>query len=76
MDKMNKTIKKDIKETNSYDSGLTEAYEFINEQSKCPLCSGDLDIYTEVIPATYSLREEARCIECMALSRVANHTIQ
>ena len=52
-----------------------EAHQFLKEQNQCPICSGDLDIYVECIPATYSIREEARCQSCMALSRVANHII-
>ena len=56
-------------------SNLQEKTQFLEEQNKCPLCRGDLDIYVEWIPSTHSLREEARCLECMALSRVENHVI-
>ena len=49
--------------------------QFLQEQNKCPICCGPLDIYVENIPLTHSLREEARCTECSALSRVANHNV-
>ena len=52
-----------------------EAQQFINEQNQCPMCCGKLDIHVEFIPFTYSLREEARCQSCMALSRVKNHIV-
>lgn len=54
------------------DSG--EKAQFLNEQNQCPLCSGDLDIYVESLSKS-SLREEARCTSCMALSRVENHIV-
>lgn len=54
------------------DSG--EKTQFLDEQNKCPLCCGDLDIYVESISKS-SLREEARCTSCMALSRVENHIV-
>ena len=52
-----------------------EKNQFIEEQTRCPICRGGLDIYVEWIPSTHSLREEARCVDCLALSRVANHSI-
>ena len=52
-----------------------EKNQCLEEQNQCPICFGDLDIYVEMIPSTHQLREEARCVNCMALSRVANHIV-
>lgn len=52
-----------------------EIQQFLQEQNQCPICRNHLDIYVENIPSTYSLREEARCQSCMALSRVENHIV-
>lgn len=71
MDKENKNLQSTGSTT--YESQLKEMKDFINEQSQCPVCNGQLDIYTEVTPSTYMIKEEARCVECMTLSRVENH---
>ena len=64
-----------MKNQEKYFTQTSETHQFLKEQNYCPICSGELDIYVECIPATYSLREEARCVSCMALSRVENHII-
>ena len=60
---------------NIFEADLQEKNQFLEDQSKCPLCKGHLNICVEMIPSTHVVREEARCIECMALSRVGNHII-
>lgn len=54
---------------------VEEKNQFLEEQNKCPVCCGSLDIYVELIASTYSLKEEARCSDCMVLSRVGHHII-
>ena len=63
------------KSSEIFEFDLKDKNQFLQEQNKCPICCGDLDIYVEPIASTYSLREEARCVECMALSRVSQHII-
>ncbi len=58
-----------------FEADTQEKKQFLEEQSKCPLCKGRLNICVELIPFTHAVREEARCTECMALSRVENHII-
>lgn len=74
MDKGNKNFYYKEKHHN-HEIELSELNRFIDEQVKCPLCRGNLDIHIEMIPSTYSLKEEARCVECFALSRVQNHNM-
>ena len=52
----------------------TEKAQFLKEQTQCPLCQGALDIFVECIDA-FQVKEEARCTQCMALSRVESHQI-
>ena len=46
--------------------------DFLREQTECPICHGKLDIFVECINAL-QIKEEARCTQCMALSRVQDH---
>ncbi len=48
--------------------------EFLREQNECPICQGELDIFIEALGAS-KIKEEARCTQCMALSRVENHAL-
>ena len=61
--------------TTDFGIDFKEKKQFLTEQNQCPVCLGQLDIYVEQITATHSLREEARCVECMAVSRVAHHIV-
>lgn len=51
-----------------------EKTQFLREQTECPICQGKLNIFVECINS-HQLKEEARCTQCMALSRVENHRI-
>ncbi|MDE0120013.1 MAG: hypothetical protein OXM55_08420 [Bdellovibrionales bacterium] len=51
-----------------------EKTDFLREQTQCPVCQGTLDIFTECISA-HQIKEEARCTQCMALSRVQDHLL-
>ncbi len=51
-----------------------EKKQFLKEQTECPICQGSLDIFVECIDA-FHIKEEARCTQCRALSRVENHQI-
>ena len=53
----------------------TEKSEFLREQTECPVCHGKLDIFVECISSTHYIKEEARCNQCMALSRVQDHCL-
>ena len=46
---------------------------FIKEQMECPVCNGPLDIFVE--SEDEFIKEEARCAQCMALSRVEKHVL-
>ena len=48
--------------------------DFLKEQVECPICYGKLDIIVECINP-HQIKEEARCVECMALSRVEDHLL-
>ena len=52
----------------------SEKTDFLREQTQCPICHGDLDIFVESINP-YQVKEEARCTQCMALSRVQDHLL-
>ncbi len=56
------------------EQGETEKTQFLREQTECPICQGELDIFVESVH-THRIKEEARCTQCMALSRVQNHFI-
>ena len=60
---------------NIFEASAQEKNQFLEEQNKCPLCKGHLNICVEFIPSTHAIREEARCTECKALSRVENHIV-
>ena len=51
----------------------SEKTDFLREQTECPICHGVLDIFVECINNTHLVKEEARCTQCMALSRVQDH---
>ena len=57
-----------------YEHTETEKTEFLREQTECPVCHGKLDIFVECISSHY-IKEEARCNQCMALSRVQDHCL-
>lgn len=57
-----------------YEHAETEKAEFLREQTECPVCHGKLDIFVECINSHY-IKEEARCNQCMALSRVQDHCL-
>jgi len=48
--------------------------DFLREQTECPICQGPLDIFVECV-SPYKVKEEARCVQCMALSRVQDHKL-
>ena len=52
----------------------SEKTDFLREQTQCPFCQGFLDIFVEFINAR-QIKEEARCTQCMALSRVQDHLL-
>ena len=52
-----------------------ETKEFLKEQTECPLCTGKLHILVEYDKTGYTLKEEARCSQCMALSRREDHLL-
>ena len=52
----------------------SKTIQFLREQTECPLCHGSLDIFVECIDA-FQVKEEARCTQCMALSRVESHYV-
>ena len=53
---------------------VRESYktDFLREQTECPVCNGHLDIFVECV-SPQQVKEEARCAQCMALSRVEDH---
>ena len=51
-----------------------EKTQFLREQTECPICHGKLDIFVECINTHY-IKEEARCTQCMTLSRVQDHCL-
>ncbi len=57
-----------------YEYRESEKTEFLREQTECPICHGALDIFVEFISAN-QVKEEARCTQCMALSRVQDHCL-
>ena len=57
-----------------YEYKESEKTDFLREQTECPVCHGKLDIFVECINAHY-IKEEARCNQCMALSRVQDHCL-
>lgn len=57
-----------------YEYRESEKTEFLREQTECPICHGALDIFVEFISA-HQVKEEARCTQCMALSRVQDHRL-
>lgn len=48
--------------------------DFLKEQTQCPICSGALNILVENI-TPHQVKEEARCTQCLALSRVQDHCL-
>ena len=48
--------------------------DFLREQTECPVCNGKLDILVECV-SPQQIKEEARCAQCMALSRVEDHLL-
>jgi len=57
-----------------YEYKESEKTDFLREQMECPICHGDLDIFVECINS-HQIKEEARCAQCMALSRVQDHLL-
>ncbi len=57
-----------------YEYKESEKTDFLREQTECPICHGKLDIFVECINTHY-IKEEARCTQCMALSRVQDHCL-
>ena len=49
-----------------------EKTQFLRDQTECPICQGELNIFVEVI-GSHQVKEEAHCTQCMALSRVQKH---
>jgi len=48
--------------------------QFLQEQTKCPICCGELDIFVECVSSS-CVKEEARCTQCRTLSRVQHHCV-
>ena len=51
-----------------------EKIGFLMEQTICPVCEGPLDIFVE-LTGPFVVKEEARCGQCRALSRLESHII-
>lgn len=51
-----------------------ERKNFLKEHTECPLCEGELSIFTECIDM-FRIKEEARCTQCMALLRQQSHQL-
>ena len=58
----------------NYEHRESEKTDFLREQTQCPICHGALDIFVENINP-HQIKEEARCTQCMALSRVQDHCL-
>lgn len=52
----------------------SEKTDFLREQTQCPICSGSLNIMVENINP-HQVKEEARCTQCLTLSRVQDHCL-
>ena len=46
----------------------------IFENTKCPICKYSLGVEIEHLPDN-EVKEEGRCLECLALSFVVKHTL-
>ena len=57
-----------------YEYRENDKTDFLREQTECPICNGELSIFVECIN-TLQVKEEARCTQCMALSRVQDHRL-
>ena len=49
-----------------------EKTQFLRDQTECPICQGELNIFVEAI-GSHQIKEEAHCTQCMTLSRVQKH---
>ena len=47
---------------------------FMKEQTECLVCHGPLDIFVESVNE-FVVKEEARCSQCMALTRVESQVV-
>ena len=47
---------------------------FMTEQTECPVCHGELDIFVESVNE-FVVKEEARCSQCMALTRIESQVL-
>ncbi len=47
---------------------------FMTEQTECPVCHGELDIFVEGVNE-FVVKEEARCSQCLALTRIESKVL-